>query len=91
MEQKHIFLDLAYLHHIYLMIGIVEFGTSNGTQAFLKINHQTIGIKKGGLPELAVSSTCKTLHLFFGEGIGKHISTLKVPLDVISSTQKRHC
>lgn len=28
------FLDLGYLHHIYLMTGIVEFGTSHGTQAF---------------------------------------------------------
>ena len=45
----------------------------------LKINHQPIGIKKGGLPELAVSSTCKTLHLFFLGGDREAHINLKVP------------
>lgn len=56
----------------------------------LKINHQTIGIKEAGLPELAVSSTCKTLHLFFWGDREAHIN-LKGPPWCYQFNPKRHC
>ena len=67
-EQTHIFfgpcLFTSYIFNDW-HCGIWDIKWNSG---LLKINHQTIGIKKGGLPERAVSSTCKTLHLFFWGG-----------------------